>query len=113
MAESVSVKMDGPAKKFKGKKFRVAIIGCGGIAQTHLTAYKEIPEVEIVAGVDINPERLKVMEEKWGVPKKALFKDWKEMLKKIKPDAVDVCRPNGVHCAPVVVACLAGLNAFV
>ena len=68
MAESVSVKMDGPAKKFKGKKFRVAIIGCGGIAQTHLTAYKEIPEVEIVAGVDINPERLKVMEEKWGVP---------------------------------------------
>ena len=84
MAESVSVKMDGPAKKFKGKKFRVAIIGCGGIAQTHLTAYKEIPEVEIVAGVDINPERLKVMEEKWGVPKKALFKDWKEMLKKIR-----------------------------
>ena len=71
MAESVSVKMDGPAKKFKGKKFRVAIIGCGGIAQTHLTAYKEIPEVEIVAGVDINPERLKVMEEKWGVPKNA------------------------------------------
>lgn len=113
MAESVSVKMDGPAKKFKGKKFRVAIIGCGGIAQTHLTAYKEIPEVEIVAGVDINPERLKVMEEKWGVPKKALFKDWKEMLKKIKPDAVDVCTPNGVHCAPVVDACLAGCHAMV
>lgn len=111
--ESRSVKMEGPAKKFKGKKFRVAIIGCGGIAQAHLEAYKSIPEVEIVAGVDILPERLKVMEEKWGLPKKALFTDWKEMLKKIKPDAVDVCTPNGVHCAPVVDACNAGCHAMV
>ncbi|MBR2364088.1 MAG: Gfo/Idh/MocA family oxidoreductase [Lentisphaeria bacterium] len=113
MAESVSVKMDDPKKKFKGKKFRVAIIGCGGIAQAHLKAYQEMPEVEIVAGVDINPERLKVMEETWGLPKKALFKDWKEMLKKIKPDGVDVCTPNGVHCAPVVDACNAGCHAMV
>ena len=111
--ESKSVKIEAKAKKFKGKKFRIAIIGCGGIAQTHMTAYQEMPEVEIVAGVDIDPERLKIMEEKWGLPKKALFKDWNEMLKKIKPDAVDVCTPNGVHCAPVVDACLAGCHAMV
>ena len=113
MAQSVSTKIEGPKKKFKGKKFRVAIIGCGGIAQTHLNAYKQIPEVEIVAGVDIDPERLKIMEETWGVPKNALFTDWKKMLKEIKPDAVDVCTPNGVHCAPVVDACLAGCHAIV
>ena len=113
MAESRSVKMDAPAKKYRGKKLKVAIIGCGGIAQAHLEAYKRIPEVEIVAGVDILPERLQVMEEKWGLPKKALFTDWKEMLKKIKPDAVDVCTPNGVHCAPVVDACNAGCHAMV
>ncbi len=113
MAESVSTKMDGPVKAYKGKKLRVAIIGCGGISQTHLTAYKNIPEVEIVAGVDIKPDRLDIMHDKWGVPKEALFKDWKVMLKKIKPDAVDVCTPNGVHCAPVVDACNAGCHAFV
>ena len=78
-----------------------------------MEAYKSIPEVEIVAGVDILQERLDVMETKWGLPKKALFKDWKVMLKKIKPDAVDVCTPNGVHCAPVVDACLAGCHAMV
>lgn len=111
--ESVSTKMDAPKKAYKGKKFRVAIIGCGGISQTHLNAYKQIPEVEIVAGVDIKPDRLKIMEETWGLPKSALFTDWKEMLKKIKPDAVDVCTPNGVHCAPVVDACLAGCHAIV
>ena len=113
MAESVSTKMEGKQAAYKGKKLRVAIIGCGGIAQTHLNTYKEIPEVEIVAGVDIVPERLDVMHEKWGVPREALFLDWKEMLKVVKPDAVDVCTPNGVHCAPVVDACNAGCHAIV
>lgn len=113
MAESVSTKMEGKKGEFKGKKLRVAIIGCGGIAQTHLNIYKEIPEVEIVAGVDIVQERLDVMEEKWGVPRTALFKDWNKMLKEIKPDAVDVCTPNGVHCDPVVDACRAGCHAIV
>ena len=113
MAESVSTKMADANAAFTGKKLRVAIIGCGGIAQTHLGTYKKIPEVEIVAGVDILPERLKVMEEVWGVPKNALFTDWKKMLKVIKPDAVDVCTPNGVHCAPVVDACNAGCHAMV
>lgn len=113
MAESVSTKMEDKAAEYKGKKLRVAIIGCGGIAQMHLNTYKKIPEVEIVAGVDILPERLDVMHEKWGVPREALFLDWKEMLKVIKPDAVDVCTPNGVHCAPVVDACNAGCHAIV
>ena len=80
MADSVSVKMDGPVKKFEGKKLRIAIIGCGGIAQAHLEALTSMPEVEIVAGVDIVQDRLDIMETKWGVPKGALFKDWKKML---------------------------------
>lgn len=125
MAESVSTKMEGPVQEFTGKKFRIAIIGCGGIAQTHLAAYKKIPEVEIVAGVDIVADRLKVMRDTWGVPEENLFgadlstgkttseTAWIEMLEKVKPDAVDVCTPNGVHCAPVVYSCERGCHAFV
>ena len=37
------------------EKTRVAIIGTGGIANAHMRAYQQIPEVEIVAGVDIIP----------------------------------------------------------
>ena len=113
MAESVSTKIEGKKSEYKGKKLRVAIIGCGGICQTHMRAYKDIPEVEIVAGVDIKQDRLDLMHEQWGIPKNALFTDWKKMLAKIKPDAVDVCTPNGVHCAPVVDACNAGCHAIV
>ena len=107
-----SLAMDSKKSEYKGKKLRVAIIGCGGICQTHMEAYKSIPEVEIVAGVDILQERLDVMETKWGLPKKALFKDWKVMLKKIKPDAVDVCTPNGVHAPAVIDALNAGCHAI-
>lgn len=111
MAKCVSTKKEKNTNK--GKKLRVAIIGCGGISQAHLTAYEQIPEVEIVAGVDNESHRLDVMEEKHGLPRAALFTDWKTMLKKIKPDAVDVCTPNALHCAPVVDACNAGCHAMV
>lgn len=114
MSESVSTKMEDTKVPHKNQKLRVAIIGCGGIAQTHLSLYKRlIPEVEIVAGVDILPERLDVMEKEWGVPHSALYTNWKQMLKEIKPDAVDVCTPNQFHCAPVVDACNAGCHAMV
>ena len=114
MAEkSVSTDSLAAEKKhvYSGKKMRMAFIGCGGIAQTHLGALKNFPDVEVVAGVDVDAERLKVMEEKWGVP--SLYKDWKTMLKEVKPDAVNVCTPNGVHAPPVIDALNAGAHAIV
>src|SRR5271163_3241971 len=48
-----------------GKKLRVAIIGCGGISEMHLGILRDFPDVQIVAGVDIKPERLDVMKEKF------------------------------------------------
>ena len=106
-----SLAMDTGKKVYKGKKLRVAVIGCGGICQTHMGAYIKIPEVEIVAACDILPERLKVMEEKWGVKKG--YADWKKMLKEVKPDAVDICTPNGIHMAPAVDAANAGCHVMV
>src|SRR3954466_237954 len=78
-----------------GKKLRVAMIGCGGIAQVHLDALKQFPDLEIVAGVDIDEARLQTMRDKWNVA--ATFTDWKQMLKETRPDAVNICTPNGLH----------------
>ncbi len=91
--------------KSVSKKLRVAIIGCGGISETQIKAMGQIPEIEIVAGCDIKPERLKVMAEKYDITKGYI--KWDDMLEEIKPDAVTVCTPNGVH-AP---AAIASLNA--
>ena len=32
------------------KKLRVGIIGLGGVAEVHLEAYKQVPQIEVVAG---------------------------------------------------------------
>ncbi|HQY87502.1 MAG TPA: Gfo/Idh/MocA family oxidoreductase [Tepidisphaeraceae bacterium] len=98
-------------KEFKGKKFRIAFIGCGGIAQTHAAALAKMPDVEIVAGVDILQERLTNWNEKWGV--NALYTDWKKMLKEVQPDAVNICTPNGVHSAPAIDSSNAGCHVIV
>ena len=48
---------DGSKKAYTGKKLKVAVIGCGGIAQTHMTAFAKIPAPK-------NP-RIYVKRSKW------------------------------------------------
>lgn len=92
------------------KKLRLAIIGCGGISETQIKAMGQIPEIEIVAGCDIKPERLTVMKEKYGIEKGYL--KWDDMLGEIKPDAVSVCTPNGVHAPAAIAALNAGCHVI-
>jgi predicted dehydrogenase len=111
--KSVSTEsLGGPKKeKFTGKKLRLAIVGCGGVSNLHFRALADFPDVEIVAGVDINPDKLKNVQEKWGIKK--VFKDWKKMLKAVKPDAVSVLTPNGVHAEPAIDAANSGCHVIV
>ncbi len=92
-----------------GKKLRVALIGCGGISDLHLRTFNTFPDVEVVAAVDTRPERLDWAREKHNITR--LFKDWKEMLRAVKPDAVDVCTPNGVHAPAIIDSLNAGCHA--
>ena len=97
-------------KQEASKKLRWAIVGCGGISTTHLEAIKQIPEIEVVAGCDIKPERLKLMNEKYGI--QATYEKWDDMLAEVKPDVVDVCTPNGVHMPATVDALNAGCHVI-
>jgi predicted dehydrogenase len=99
------------AEHYQGKKLRVAIIGCGGISEVHLRALEKFPDVQIVAGVDINPDRLAVMEEKFHITR--LYSDWKKMLADGGVDAVSICTPNGVHAQPAIDAAKAGCHVMV
>ncbi len=93
------------------KKLRLAFIGCGGICQTHVAAISRIPELEIVAGCDINPERLEEMKNNHGIT--SLYEKWDDMLREVKPDVVDVCTPNGVHAPAAIAALNAGCHVIV
>jgi predicted dehydrogenase len=106
-----SLAIDTGKPEFKGKRLRVAIVGCGGIAQTHMDAFKNMPDVEIVGYCDIVPDRLANMNAKWG--ERPGFESWKDLLKQVKPDAVDICTPNGVHAQPAIDAANAGCHVLV
>jgi predicted dehydrogenase len=76
------------------KKLQVGIIGLGKIAESHLEAYKEVDETQVVAGAEISPERLKFMTQKWGLRG---YSDYREMLAKEKMDIACILTPPTVH----------------
>lgn len=94
------------------KTLRVGIIGCGGIAQTHISYFNKLGGVKVVTGADIKPAALERMREKHGV--EALYEDFNEMLKEQADniDAVCVCTPNGVHAPAAIAAANAGKHVL-
>ena len=81
---------------------RCAVIGLG-MGATHIKGYQETPEAKLVALVDAHPKRLEKHADTVG--KENCFADYKEMLKKVKPDLVSIALPNFLH-APVSIDCL-------
>jgi predicted dehydrogenase len=100
-----------PSHAYQGRKLRLAFIGCGGVIRFHMNALKNIPEIEVVAGCDIDPARLEALARDWGVTRH--YTDWNQMIREVKPDAVSVCTPNGLHMQPVVDAANAGCHVIV
>ncbi len=95
-----------------GKKLRLAFIGTGGIAGTHIASFTKWSDVEIVGLCDIIPERMYRYLEKTNCTKDQCFTDYKKMLKAVKPDAVSVCTPNGVHAPAAIAASQAGAHVI-
>lgn len=84
---------------------RIGMIGVGQIAKSHLSNYKEIPGVEIVAAADINEAELQRVCEAHSIPHQ--YTDFRKLLERDDLDAVDVCLHNNYHKA----ASIAGLEA--
>lgn len=97
-----------------GRKLRVAVVGCGGIAnQKHFPALsKQNDKCEIVAFCDILEERAKAAAEKYGSSDAKVYTDYREMLKDDTIDVVHVCTPNVSHMPITVVAFEAGKHVM-
>ena len=88
------------------RKVRIAIVGCGGIANgKHMPSLKKVKEAEMVAFCDIIPERAEKAAKEFGAEGARVYTDYKEMIDKEKPEVVHVCTPNREH-APVTIYAL-------
>lgn len=93
------------------RKARIALIGAGNIANTHLTSYAKNPEAEVVAICDINPEKLAKTADKFGIPNRYTSID--ELLANEKDlDAADICVWNVSHADCAMKALNAGLDVL-
>ncbi|MCL2774891.1 MAG: Gfo/Idh/MocA family oxidoreductase [Oscillospiraceae bacterium] len=85
------------------KKFRMGIIGCGGISGSHIGGIMASPDLEVVALCDILPEKIKEKQllcgvaDGDGVPDDNCYSNYIEMLDSGKIDAVSICTPNYLH----------------
>lgn len=83
---------------------KVAVIGCGNIANTaHIPSYINNEKAEIAYFCDIIPERAKAAVEKYGCG--VAITDYRDILKDGSVEAVSVCTPNNVH-APIAIDCM-------
>jgi predicted dehydrogenase len=92
-------------------KKKVAIIGAGQVAEkVHVAHYQTREEIELVAVVDPNPDRVKEFAERNDIPR--FYTDAEEMYAAEKPDIVSVCTPNRFHAENVLQAIANGCDVM-
>src|SRR5437868_14423633 len=74
---------------------RIAIIGCGKVADQHLGAIHRIPGCEIVALCDRELLMAKQLGERFGIS--GCFSDLEEMLQSTSADVVHITTPPQSH----------------
>ncbi len=96
------------------RKFRIGIIGCGGIANAHAKAYLRQPDVEIVAGADLVEGKAEKFFEALGVEGAKCFGSHTEMLAddSLKLDAVSICTYNCTHAECTIAALEKGIHVL-
>ena len=94
------------------RKLRIGIIGTGGISGSHIKAYLNQPDVELVAGCDLIPGKAEAKFAEYEVKGAKFFTDYKEMIDTVEMDAVSVCTYNRTHAECTIYALEHGLNVL-
>ena len=91
------------------KKIKVAVAGLGFIGPAHIEALRRIPNIEVSAISDIDPETAKAKAQALGIEK--YTDDFDELISG-DIDSVHICTPNNLHFAMAKKALLAGKHVI-
>jgi len=80
-------------------KTRFALVGCGAIANKHVTAINRLNNAEVVGAFDINGESANAFEKKHHI---CTFSSVEEMVNKTEPDVFDILTPSGLHAKNIL-----------
>ena len=93
----------------KKDKIHIALLGCGGIAQTHLEAIAHVPRMTLEAVQDVSAEAAERASRQYNVP--AVTRP-KEIFENKSIDAVILCIPPVHHFSFIKEALLAGKHVI-
>ncbi len=94
------------------RPLRIGVIGCGHVTERHhLPTLKAIPDAEVVAVADLDPKRLSLVADKFGVARR--YDDHRKLLDDPKVEAVAVLVPPQFHVPVALDAIRAGKHLFV
>lgn len=90
---------------------RVGLVGIGGISRVHLDAYRELPNVTLVAAADVQGEGAPRYEAATELGAR-VYKSLGEMLDNEQLDMLDVCTPTPIHADVVKEGLRRGLHVL-
>lgn len=93
------------------KKLRIGIIGTGGIARAHISAYKKLEYVEIAGVADVIPGKAFAFAKAEGLTEAASFDSHTDLLR-LDLDGVSICTPNVSHHVTTVDSLRAGKHVL-
>lgn len=97
-------------QSIKGRKIRIAIVGCGRISKNHFGSIeKHSDNIELVAICDTDESVLNTHKEQYQVNAYLKLDD---MLKNEELDIVAICTPSGVHPNQVIAVAKHGVHVM-
>lgn len=107
-------------------RYRAAIIGLGRISSTiddevagyhavmlpmsHMGCFREVPQIDVVAGADPHPDQRDDFSRRWGVAN--VYADYREMLEKERPEIVSIATSAKPRPGIVIDCAKAGVKAL-
>ena len=92
-------------------QLKVGIVGCGAHGCGHIRSYVALPEAEIIALADVNPDSVQKRAAEYGIP--YYYTDHREMLKRHPLDIVSLALPPAANRDAALDAFESGANVLV
>ncbi len=89
---------------------QLGVVGLGVAAASVLPAAEAMPQVQLVAGADVNPKALEIFRSKYG---KQAYSSIEALLDDPEVNTVWIATPNVFHCPHVVMAAERGKHVIV
>ncbi len=104
--------------------YRGAVIGCGRVGSllekdklrshpcTHAGFLAHHSRTRLVAGCDARPDRRARFAVDWGIPASAVYADYREMLRDVRPEFVSIATYTDSHAAIAIAAARSGARVI-